>query len=44
MRELSAQLTEGEIFDGQIDVLAHAAKVPVYIQIANPHYRQIHRF
>ena len=44
MRELSAQLTEGEILDRHIDMLAHTAKFPVNIQITNSHYRQIHRF
>ncbi len=38
MRELSAQLTEGEILDSQIDIFAYTAKIAVYIQITNSHY------
>ncbi len=27
MRELSAKLTEGEIFDGQVNIFANTAKI-----------------
>ncbi len=43
MRELSAKLTEGETLDSQINRFAYTIKIAVYIQIANSHYRQIHR-
>ena len=43
MRELSANLTEGETLDSQINRFAYTAKIAVNIQIANSHYRQIHR-
>ena len=43
MRELSAKLTEGETLDSQINRFAYTAKIAVYIEIANSHYRQIHR-
>ena len=36
-RELSAKLTEGEIFHSHIDIFAHAAKIAVNVQIANAH-------
>ena len=38
MRELSAQLTEGEIIHSQIYVFAYTAKIAVNIQVANPDY------
>jgi len=42
MRELSAQLTEGEILNSQIYVFAYTTKVAVYIQITNSDYCQFH--
>ena len=42
MRELSAQLTEGEIFDSQIYVFAYTAKIAVNIQITDSDYCQFH--
>ena len=43
MRELSAKLTEGETLDSQINRFAYTAKIAINIEIANSHYRQIHR-
>ena len=44
MRELSAKLTEGEIFDNQVNVLTYSAEIMVDVQIANSQYSQIHGF
>ena len=38
MRELSAKLTEGEIFNNQIYIFAYTAKITVNIQIADSDY------
>ena len=42
--ELSAELTEGEIFNGQIDLFAYTAEVPVNVQITESQNCQIHGF
>ena len=42
MRELSAQLTEGEIFNSQIYIFAHTSKIAVNIQIADSNHCQFH--
>jgi len=42
MRELSAQLTEGEIIYSHIDIFTYSVKIIIDIRIANSQYRQIH--
>ena len=42
MRELSAQLTEGEIFNSQIYVFAYTAKIAINIQITDSDHSQFH--
>ena len=41
-QRLSAKLTEGEIFNDQIDVLAYSGKVAVDVRIADSHYGEVH--
>ena len=42
MRELSAKLTEGEIFNSQIYIFTCTAEIAVNIQITDPDHCQFH--
>ena len=42
MRELSAKLTEGEIFNSQIYVFACTSKITVNVQITDSKNRKLH--